>query len=63
MVISDPVSNCNFIFILLIVTKTNFLSGPVSSDNLQIFFFSFVDFTLLTYFLFPLHFLDLQQVF
>ena len=45
IVIADPVFNCNFIFILLIMTKTNFLFGDVSFEILLIFFFSFVDFT------------------
>ena len=54
------VSNCNFLFILLIVTKTYFLFGNVSLENLFIFSFRLSIlpnlFTLLTYFLFLLHF-------
>ena len=68
IVISDPVSNYNFIFILLIVIKGNFLFGCVSFDNLLIFSFHLSPlpniFTLLTYFFFNFCsiFLYLQQV-
>lgn len=63
LVISDPVSSCNFIFTLLVSTKTNFLFWDFSqlktcSSLLHVFI-------MLTHFIFPpifFFFLYLQQV-
>ena len=50
IVISEPVSNSNFICILLIVTKTNLLFGGVLFKILLFFFFLLVNFTHCIYF-------------